>query len=505
MPKPLRALLIEDNSDDAILLLRELKRGGYNVESVCIETSSEMRSHLESATWDIIFCDFNLPQFSALAALEIAREVVPETPVIVVSGSVGEERAVDAMRAGAKDFILKASSSRLLPAVERELADASLQKTSRKQIQQLQKIDVLGRLASGIAHDYNNLLSAILINCELGLAKIKSNLEIKEIFDEILHVVERGTSLTRQLLIFSRKEQVRKSPLECNTLVEGLEKMLRRLIGAEIKLVILPSPHPIYVSGNVGQLEQVILNLVVNARDAVSGTGTIKIEITERENQAVILVHDTGIGMNAETRSKIFEPFFTTKAMGHGTGLGLTTSLDIISQHDGEITCQSKEGMGTTFQILLPIVASEAATVGAIKKKPIQTTTASETVLLVDDESTLRNTIAQTLLSHGYQVIKAANGLEALAILEQKKNHIDLLITDASMPELSGSELVRKITRAGNRIPVLFISGWADEVELKKIVDGLVPVSFLEKPFSTASLIESLRLLSEQNYARKKA
>jgi len=340
--KSLRALLVEDSEDDAALLIRELQHAGYELTWRRVESEAEMRRAIEEDAWNVIFADYNLPTFSAPEALNVLRASGIDIPFLIVSGSVGEEVAAEAMKAGAHDYVLKGNLQRLSPAVEREIEQASqrlARRQAEEQLRQSQKMEAIGRLAGGVAHDFNNLLTAILGYADLLMPKLNGNEDAREEVAEIRKAGERAAALTRQLLAFSRRQVLQPKILDLNAIVREMESMLRRLIGEDIDLVARLDPALGSVLADSSQVEQVIMNLVVNSRDAMPHGGKVTIEtantdldepytrkhIDVRPGPYVMLaVSDTGMGMDEATRARIFEPFLTTKAKDRGTGLGLS-------------------------------------------------------------------------------------------------------------------------------------------------------------------------------------
>lgn len=384
--------------------------------------------------------------------------------------------------------------------------DITQLKSLEEQFRQSQKMEAIGRLAGGIAHDFNNLLTVILIYSELLLKSLGDDNSLRKDVEEIKRAGEQATSLTRQLLVFSRRQTFQPKILSLNGIVADLEKMLRRLIGEDIDLIVTLSPDLEYIKADPGQMDQVIINLVINARDAMPQGGrliieTVNIDLDEAYvNQHVnvqpgpyvmLAISDTGTGMDAETLSHIFEPFFTTKKESEGTGLGLATVYGIVKQSGGHIWVYSELGQGTTFKIYLPrieevdeLAGQDQASTGSFQ--------GSETILLVEDEDTVRNMVRRILLEKGYTVLEACHGDEALAICEQYKNPIHLMITDVIMPQMSGRELFQRLTLLYPKMKVLYISGYTDSVIIRHHV--LNPATaFLQKPFTPNALAGKIR------------
>lgn len=381
MSQSIRVLLIEDSEDDAELLLLAMKAGGYEPIVERVDTAAAMRAALGKQAWDLVLSDHSMPQFSGPAALALLQESGLDLPFIIVSGAIGEETAVAAMKAGAHDYVMKGNLARLLPAIERELREAAGRRERRRaeealrrseeQLRQAQKMEVLGRLAGGIAHDFNNLLMVILGCAEILEIHLGDTNPLSEHATEIHKAVDRGASLIRQLLAFSRRQVLQTRVLDLNAVIANMEEMLRRLIGKTIELCTILHPALDYVNADPGQLEQVIMNLAVNASDAMPEGGSLTLETANVElGEAYtpqhgkvtpgcyvrLAVHDIGMGMDPATQAHLFEPFFTTKEPGRGTGLGLATVYGIVQQSGGCIDVESAPGCGATFTIYLPRV-----------------------------------------------------------------------------------------------------------------------------------------------------
>lgn len=758
MGKHLRVLNIEDSAEDAELIHRHLSRAGYDVISERVDTPDAMKSSLKGKDWDVILCDYSMPKFDALSALALLHESDLDIPFIIISGAIGEEVAVQATLAGANDYLMKGNLTRLVPSIERELAEVGSRQARRRaeealkaseaelralfaamtdvivvfdrdgrflkvasssfavpdgsaddligksvkeifspdaaafflkhislaleqggvhrveyrmeddgesvwfdgkvsplsddsvlwigrdiserksaeealriseerfravfesttdcilvvdseysylyanqaaidhvgmtadkfvgrtmfdalshlpdflqlwmdrvdeaiatgrvfrvedtsligsrevwsesvisplrndsgevyavavvyrditerrhleeQLRQSQKMEAIGLLAGGVAHDFNNLLTAIGGYSELTLRRLREDDPLRTNVEEIKRAGERAASLTGQLLAFSRRQVLQPKVLDLNAVVGGVEKMLRRLIGADIDLVTDLDASLGTVSADPGQIEQVIMNLAVNARDAMPHGGTLTIHTANvhRSSQqtdprpayshVVLSVADTGTGIDEEKRERIFEPFFTTKEAGKGTGLGLSTVYGIVAQSDGEVEVSSEPGKGATFSVYLPCVADKPSEV----EHPQHITEdlhGSETVLLAEDEDMVRKLANDVLVSYGYRVLGAESGDTALAVCERHKEPIDVLLTDIVMRGMSGPELANRVRKKRPDIKVIYMSGYTDDTPFQRgAADEQTP--FIAKPFAPDELARKVREVLER-------
>jgi two-component system cell cycle sensor histidine kinase/response regulator CckA len=637
--RPIRVLHLEDNPRDAEIIGHKLKTDGVPCEISLAGCQKSFDAALAREPFDLILCDYNLPDYDAMTALKRANEIRPDAPVIVISGTVGEDEAVKCLQTGATDYLLKERLERLGPAVRRALREAeerrrrtlaeeavlqrerrlssiydtvadvlfyveveadggfrfvsvnraflsttglqdeqvvgkrveavippsslglvlehcnqairertivrweetsdypkrrltgevsvapvfdangncthlvgsvhdvTERRTLEAQLRQAQKMESVGQLAGGIAHDFNNLLTVINGMSELALTHLKEDQQqLREDLGEIRRSGERAAALTRQLLAFSRKQILQPQFINLDKIVAEMGSMLRRLLGEDVDLVMKPSQEPATVKTDPGQIEQVIANLAVNARDAMPRGGrltieTMHVDIDEefcRQNgtagppgsYVVLALTDTGIGMDEATRRQMFEPFFTTKAPGKGTGLGLSTVYGIVKQSGGFILAQSEVGHGSCFTIHLPLVSDVPS--GTRARSSVALRHGNETVLIVEDVIGLRRLIARTLESAGYNVLTAATGDEALRLLEQYENPVHLMVTDVVMPGMSGRDLAERLEQIRPGMKVLYMSGYTDDVIVRHgILEEKMP--FVSKPFGTMDLLRTIR------------
>ena len=628
MGKPLRVLMVEDSEDDALLVLRELRAAGYDLTLERVDTAAALAAALDRHPWDLVIGDYSMPHFSGTAALGMLRQRGLDVPYICVSGTITEELAVAAMKAGAHDYVTKGQLKRLLPAIERELREAQGRATLRateasfatlvehapvgiyrsspegrflsvnaavvrmlgyetgaqvlnldmardvyadaaerqrlverdtysdrqydnveatwkrrdgrlltvqlsvravrnaagrvdyyetfvrdvtdqrrlqQQVLQSQKMEAVGRLAGGVAHDFNNLLTVITSYSDLVLEGLPPGDAKRDDMEQVQKAADGAAALTRQLLAFSRQQVVEPRVVSLNTVVEGLQQILRRVIGEDIELEITLAPDLGAVRADVGQLEQVLMNLTVNARDAMATGGRLTVETANAEHDpeyardheaaavrrfAMLAVTDTGCGMDEATKARIFEPFFTTKEPGKGTGLGLATVYGIVQQAGGFIWVYSEPGQGTSFKIYLPEVdaTAERATAAAPTPAPGGT----ETVLLAEDAGAVRAVAKQVLERQGYTVLEAPDGEAALRLAQRHRGVIHLLLTDVVMPRVGGRELAEQLARIRPDVKVLYVSGYTDDSVVRH---GILEsgTAYLQKPFSPESLARKVR------------
>lgn len=434
--------------------------------------------------------------FSSLMAGDSARGGYFENPVRTVSGG---ERLI------AWHTVVVKDGSGAITGTLSSGEDITERKHLEAQLLHAQKMESVGQLAGGIAHDFNNILSAIIGHADLLLMKLTPDDPLRQDVDQILTSSERAARLVQSLLAFSRKQIINPQAIDMNEIIQNVGKLLRRLIGADIELRTRLAKGTICVMADAGQLEQVLMNLATNARDAMPDGGVLTIETgrtgpgygsiatgsaEEPAAYALLSLSDTGMGMDDKTKERIFDPFFTTKEVGKGTGLGLSTVYGIIKQHHGDITVYSEPGLGTTFRIYLPLLAAAAG--ASPEAKPVFPAGGTETMLLAEDDADVRKVTRTMLERAGYTVIEAADGEEALNKFREYQDRIQLVILDVIMPRMNGKTVHDEMRKLRPDIKTLFTSGHTGDVILKKgiLEEGM---HFLSKPASLTDLLHKVR------------
>lgn len=628
--RPITVLLVEDNPGDARLILEllgEVQAGGFDLERV--GRLDHALDRLARTGVDVVLLDLGLPDSQGLDTFVRARRGAPDEPIVVISGLDDERLALEAVRSGAQDYLVKgrieghllarvlryaverkraeqdliareerfralvehsadaialldrtgtvvyashstervlgygaeellgrhamdlihpddvaAVSGRLLELQDRpgaavvmearyhhkdgswrfgecsvanRLADAAVhalvlnfreiteRRRLEEQLRQAQKLEAVGRLAGGVAHDFNNVLTAIFGYADLLNEDLPEGHQARQDLEEIRKAAQRASTLTRQLLAFSRQQVLQPMVLSPNDLIEDIASMLGRLVAEDIELRFALDPSAGNVRADAGQIQQVVMNLVVNARDAMPTGGKLLIETGNAElgeqyaesHQPVspgayvmLAVSDTGVGMDAQTRARIFEPFFTTKEKGRGTGLGLSTVYGIVKQSGGYVWVYSEPGRGTTFKIYLPRVDAPAEPL--VPPPEGRTLAGTETILLAEDDEMLRPLSKSLLERLGYTVLDTENALQAVALANAHAGPIQLLVADVVMPGASGRELARRLAQSRPDMRVLYVSGYTDDaiVQHGMLEPGL---NFLQKPFTPATLARKVR------------
>jgi signal transduction histidine kinase len=508
MQPVLNILHLEDDPLDTELIRRRLEADSISCEIHRVDNEADFSSSLELGEADLILADVLIPGYDGMEALKLAKTVTPQVPFILFSGVLGEESAVTALKNGATDYVLKDRPSRLAPAIRRALEEVRMlqeKQSLTNQLTRAQKLEVFGELAGGLAHDFNNILTIILANSGMLSASVKKSSRLYKYASHIEYAAEHASTITRQLLVFSRREIREPVVLSLNETIERTKNMLRRLIPETIELTLNTCELPLHIKSDRNDIEQVLINLILNARDSIHNEGWITISTgflpDNPEHKSSIenplgfcffRIADTGCGMSPALKEKIFEPFFTTKPEGSGTGLGLATCHRLVSAAGGHILVECAVGQGSIFTVCLPRVyqpheptTTEPPVINVQQNRGI-------TILLVEDNHMLRDIVAARLSECGYKVLQAANGLDGLEVATSKKeNQPDLVISDVVLPLLSGKEMIRLLQLRFPEIKILFTSGYPDRAIAPHGI--LTPsIEIIRKPFSLPSLLTKI-------------
>jgi len=511
MKTPLHILHLEDDLNEIDLVHEMLKAEGISCSINYAQDRPSFVQALERGGIDLIIADHALPGFDGLAALKMARAKWPELPFILMSGTVGEEFAIESLKSGVTDYVLKDRRSRLVPAVRRAMQEVEERLKCRQMEEQFieaQKMEVIGQLSGGIAHDFNNILGIIIGNNDFVMGKLHSDNPLRKNLEEIKFAAERAVAVTRQLLVFSRKQSIQLVVLDLNEVIQSMDKMLSRLVGEHVELTIVLGKQLGRIKADSGYIGQMLMNLVINARDAMPNGGSLTIETSNASlakklapphpdgtaNRHVLLsVRDNGIGMTGEVKARLFEAFFTTKPKDKGTGLGLATCQTIAKQSNAHIQVESELGKGTTFNVYFPRVDQPLHKLTTRLLLSVSPARGTETLLIVEDEAALRRMTSMALENQGYTILQASNGQEGLCVANAHKGPpIALVITDVVMPQMGGKLMSEWLKSHYPGIKILFTSGYTEEsIVQQSVLDPTV--AFLSKPYTLATLAGKIR------------
>jgi signal transduction histidine kinase len=511
---PLKVLIVEDSEEDADLIILELKRGGYDPIYRRVDNAEEMAEALCEREWDLVLSDFSMPRFSVTEALGMVQSKGLDVPFVIVSATIGEEAAVQAMKAGAHDFVLKHRLGRLVPAVARELRESAVRLERRnleEQLRHAQKLESLGLLAGGVAHDFNNLLTGILGNASLVMEILEPVNEVKGMLTDIIRASERAADLTRQLLAYAGKGRFVIEPVDVSTLVQDISELLRSSVPRTVELSLeLQSDLPT-IEADCSQIQQLVMNLILNAVEATGerpgvvhvATGVRQVTSADRVGHfrpdppqpgtyVAVQVKDDGCGMSDVVRAQIFDPFFTTKFTGRG--LGLAAALGIVRGHHGAIGVDSAENLGSTFTVLLPAQGTAAFVPlhnEAVNVPPL-TQSGAGTVLIIDDEDVVRRAARASLEHFGYTVFEASDGRDGIDLFSRLHDRITAVLLDLTMPRMDGHEVWRYIRRVRPDMKIVVSSGF-DEAEAMRQFSESTGLDFIQKPYTASALVRRLR------------
>jgi len=517
MKPTIRILHLEDSPNDCELVRELLVKDGIDCEIIRCEDREQFIQDLEKKNVDLIFADCALPRFDGLHALQLARQHAPEIPFIFVSGTLGEDSAIESLRNGATDYVLKDRLSRLVPAVRRALAESEERAKSQEmeqRLRQAQRLEAVGTLAGGIAHDFNNILTIIKAYTSLLPMECGQPERVREIAVTIDRASKRGSELVNQLLTFARKSEGRFTSMEMNSCVREITSMLRPAMPHNIAFELQLEEGLSEIHADSGQVGCVIINLSTNARDAMPDGGKLTFSTSrvrgdevpllsgrETDQYLCLRVSDTGCGMDEATRQRIFEPFFTTKPKGKGTGLGMPVVYGLMQSHNGFIDVRSEPGKGTSISLFFPIPMDTPA--HPVERPPDspKSVEGTETVLIVDDEPDVRYFVEIILKAHGYHSLSTRDAETALKILRIHPGEIHLLFSDVGLPAIDGFELSRRARQIQPRLKTILCSGYVDAaLKIKMAEQGID--DFIPKPYNTNELLEVIRAVLDQE-ARK--
>jgi len=510
-----RLLVVDDDPDANVLVASALVDAHFERTIEVAPNAADGLDRIRRNQHDVYVIDHRLPDGTGIGLIHEAKAAGIDKPFILITGYGSGALDEAALREGAADYVEKhLLSTHLERAIRYALRDWQSNRALREREEQLrhaQKMEGIGRLAGGVAHDFNNLLTAIIGFTDLILERINPLEAAADDVREIRKAADRAAALTRQLLAFSRRQFLEPRVLDLNETLTGLIRMLPRFVGEHIETNTRLAPHLRRVWADPSQMDQMLLNLVLNARDAMPAGGRLTIETENVDldeerlkaeglavkpgKYAMLAIVDTGVGMDAVTRARAFEPFFTTKPIGKGTGLGLATVYGIIEQSGGAVMLDSAPGRGTTVRVYLPVAPAPASGNGLAAAKTPAAGGGTETLLLVDDDDAVRQVSAEALRRRGYAVHEVQNGAEALRWVQQG-GRPQLLVTDVVMPNMSGPELAARLLRDNPGMRVLYISGYTNEA---LAVHGgfLRGVPLLQKPFTLTQLAERVRAVLE--------
>jgi len=509
MKQSLNILHIEDSEEDSELIRQLLLNDGLQCQVTRVDTGLQIFDALEKNAYDLILADCKLPDFSGSRALEIAHALKPETPFIFVSGTIGEETAIESLRNGATDYVLKDRLSRLVPAVRRALAETEERRMRRQLQQRLReagRLEAISTLSNGIAHDFNNILTIILGHASLLTMEHENPNRVLEISGTISDAARRGSDIVQQLLAFARKSDGHVALADLNRYIQAHLNALRERLPPQMDLTFEPAGNLPNILLDASQLDRILANLMMNSIDAMSGLGRIIlstrfVSATElpdllpelaSEHYVCLTVADTGKGIDPSTREHVFEPFFTTKERGRGTGLGLPVVYGLMQAHHGYVDVKSEMGKGTAISLFFPVPKPSATRPPPTAHHSDPALNGSETILVVEDETDVSFFLETILKSHGYHILCAADSDEALNLFKEHQSKIRLVFSDIGLPKVDGIALCEKLRTLKPGLPVILGSGYPTK-EFKERINELGPEAFLSKPYNTPDILQTVR------------
>ncbi|GLV57914.1 hypothetical protein KDH_47490 [Dictyobacter sp. S3.2.2.5] len=515
----MKVLLIDDNPFDRQLIKHKMEQIWPAIQWREVTNQQAFLDIMKQPDFDFVLTDYQIKWTNGIEVLKFVAKCRPDLPVFMITDTGSEEIAVEAMKLGLSDYVLKTHLPRLPLAIKEFFKRQQLQSEHeilQKQVQQAQKMESLGLLVSGLAHDFNNLLAGMMGYAQQGIKHASDRPELADYFRHIFTRAEQGARMTRQLLTFARGSRLEPIRIQPNDLITQTLGFLSTLLGPTIKIEFVPDPDIVDLYADPTQLEQMLMNLCINARDAMPHGGTLTIQThsfqlhqskqdarftTQPGPYVQITITDTGEGMSPETLSRLFEPFFTTKGVGQGTGLGLAVVYGIIQQHHGFIEVTSQPGEGTCFALFLPVaeqIALEDTMLNEIEvPEKVMTavkTSGKATILVVEDDPDVQQVICDVLREDGYTLLVASDGEEGLQLFQEHSATICLIIADIMMPKMQGKEFQQQIRRRQPEAKMLVMSGY-QQIQLQQ-KDMLDPYSdFLQKPFDLDVLLDKIHSL----------
>ncbi|MCE0483213.1 MAG: response regulator [Methylacidiphilales bacterium] len=509
MEQTLHVLHIEDSEGDSELVRQLLVDEGIDCHLTRVETRGALFDALQNKSFDLILSDCKLPNFSGLDALEISHALKPETPFVFVSGTIGEEAAIESLRNGATDYVLKDRLSRLAPAVRRAVAEAeehTLCRQMQHRLHEMARLEAVGTLSTGIAHNFNNILTIILGHASL-LKEASGNPEqVERMADTITEAARRATDVVQQLMAFAHKSSARATWINLNRwIAENLDSFTERL-PTGVNLTFAPNLGLPDFLADSSQLKHILTNLIENAVESIPQSGTITISTqlasadelphrlpgTTHNHYVCLKVTDTGAGMDLSTREHAFEPFYTTKDRGRGTGLGLAVVYGLMQAHKGCVDVESETGAGTTVSLFFPVPKTASTHAPSTTAGSNPRLRGSETILVVEDEVDVSYFLETILQSHGYRVYCAHDYNEAMTLFQEHKNEIVLVFSDVGLPRTDGITLCTRLKALKPGLPVILASGYSPQ-EFKTQMDQLGNRAFLSKPYHAHEILQSVR------------
>ncbi len=527
---PLQILHLEDNPYDSELVSSMLAEEKIPCEMLRVDTRKDFETALGSKQWDLVISDFALPGYNGLKALVTTREKNPHMPFILFSGTIGEETAIDCLKKGATDYVLKERPARLISAVRavlkeseererRKQYEAELQKSAEREKQmearflRMQRMESIGALVSGIAHDLNNALVPVLMGCGF-LRSEQMGPESEQVLTTIENSARRGADMLRQVLAFARGVEGKKTPVQTRLLLREMEKIAQDTFPKTIRVRMDFGRDLWPVSGYATQLYQVLMNLCINARDAMPNGGELallaeNVLLSDAAKKLhpdakpgpylLITVADTGTGMTPEVQEKLFQPFFTTKEFGKGTGLGLSTTLNIVQSHDGFIKVESQIGHGSSFRVYLPAIGPSIAVTESPPKFEGLPAGNGEGILVIDDEASICEITKAALENYNYRVTVAHSGPEAVALYNEKRNALTLAVTDTDMPFMDGHATCAELKKINPDLKIIMASATPSGSEAEDKTSDKNVNAFVAKPYTVEKLLTAVHAVLTGN------